>query len=49
MKYLVKFYDEFHGNFAGYEVETDDYETVEAEAQRDCGEYAWFEITEVKE
>ncbi len=49
MKYMVEFFDEQHGNFDGYEVDSDNYEEVEAEAKRDCGEYAWFEITPIKE
>lgn len=46
-KYEVNFYDEFHGNFAGYEIESDDLDKVIEEAEWDCSEYQWFEVYEI--
>jgi allantoicase len=45
--FQVEFFDEFHGNFDGYTVVNATYTEVETEAKQNCGEYEWFEISEI--
>lgn len=49
MKYIVKFYDAFYGNFSSYEIKADSYEEVERDAEEGCSVFQWFEIIEIKD